>query len=1092
MFRSSLAAKPLPRLHITGILVLFAFVISGACGLIHEVAWTRLLRLVMGNTTYSITTVLTAFMGGLALGSYLGGRIIDRRNDPLRIFAILEGCIAIYCFLLPFLIQSTEPVYSFLYQNTHTNFYFFSVIRFLFSALLLLIPATFMGATLPVLTKYFTRSLDSFGWSVGTLYALNTFGAVLGASTSGFLLIPLLGVTRTIYLACILNLLVALTGYILYLRTQKKPSDVVSSTDENKSKQKHGDKYLEKPNAKNTIEPLPPYGKGILKIFLICYGFSGFSALVYEIAWTRSISLLIGSTVYAFSMMLTAFVLGLALGSTACSKFVDRIKSPMTSFAVIQTCLGLSALLVVPLIGNLPFTVTKIISRFIGSFWMLQLAEFSIVLLIMLIPTFLMGAAFPLANRLYNQKSPQIGRSVGTVYGFNTIGNIAGAFIGGFILIPVIGIQNSIFIAVLINIIAGLIFFCISHELVPKSKWIVSTVIAVISITGFTMIPSWDVSLMSFGPFHEAARISDNTAQSKIALESLAQNSKVIFHKEGLTTTVTVKQVTDEIRALYINGKPDASSFSDLPTQMMVAHLPLLMHQDPNNALVIGLASGISLGSVGLYPLKEIDCVEISPAMLEACRFFDEYNYRILDDPRVNTIVADGRNHLALTEKKYDIIISQPSNPYFAGIADLFTREFFELCSRRLAKEGVMCTWVQSYNIDMETFQSIVHTFDAVFPDMTLWRVGKSDCILVGSRGTLDVDYDQFIKQINGQAISSDLARIGIQTLPEIFSHYVMGPEAIQKFSNRAEIHTDDNALVEFAAPRALTRNAYDWDLIKAIEEARDWNLSFLKSSKGSSTDTIQEILKAENYAQARGHVFKAHMHINQNHENLAAEELRMAAILNPFDTMLKEFTAPEHKQAFYLVKNGHQNEAIALYRNMLEILPVDEKAHYNLATLLKQQGEFQTALFHYKEAVLLKPDYLNAVYNVGEISEQLGDSPEAIRQYQTALAIKPDMIPALNNLALLLASNSIPALKDTSEAIRLAEKACEITNYKDSFLLNTLSITYASDNLFQRAFDTAERALQMALNEGNHQLATSVKKHLDQISYYLPEKQSQ
>jgi len=269
MSLSSLAEKPLPRLHITGILILCAFVISGSCGLAHEIAWTRLLRLVMGNTTYTITTVLTAFMGGLALGSYLGGRFIDRRDDPLRIFAILEGSIAVYCVLLPFLIQSTEPVYSFLYQNTSANFYFFSAIRFLFSALLLLVPATFMGATLPVLTRFFTRSPDSFGWSVGTLYAFNTFGAVLGASASGFFLIPLLGVTQTIYLACFLNLLAALAGYILYLRTQRKPSDGISSTGKNKFRQEHADKYLKEPNTVNTAEPLPPYGNGILKIFLL-------------------------------------------------------------------------------------------------------------------------------------------------------------------------------------------------------------------------------------------------------------------------------------------------------------------------------------------------------------------------------------------------------------------------------------------------------------------------------------------------------------------------------------------------------------------------------------------------------------------------------------------------------------------------------------------------------------------------------------------------------------------------------------------------------------------------------------------------------
>ena len=1088
MSRSSLSAKPLPRLHITGILILCAFIISGACGLIHEVAWTRLLRLVMGNTTYSITTVLTAFMGGLALGSYLGGRIIDRRHDPLRIFAILEGNIAIYCFLLPFLIQGTEPIYSFLYQNTHTNFYIFSIIRFLFSALLLLIPATFMGATLPVLTRFFTQSSDSFGFSVGRLYALNTFGAVLGASTSGFFLLPSLGVTRTIYLACFLNLLVGVTSYLIYLRTQGKSGFISSPVYRKEVNQPLPDKHTTNAKTAGTAESSSSYGKGMLRVLLICYGFSGFSALVYEIAWTRSISLLIGSTVYAFSMMLTAFVLGLALGSMACSRFADRIKAPMRSLAVIQAGIGLSALLVVPLIGNLPFFVTRTISKFIESFWMLQIAEFGIVLLIMLVPTFLMGAAFPIANKLYNQSSQQIGRSVGTVYGSNTVGTIIGAFTGGFILIPIIGIQNSIFLAVFINIAAGLIFFGMSRELVLRFKIFSAAIIVIVSLTVFAIIPAWDISLMSFGPFHEAARISDNTAQSQTALKSLAQNSKVIFHKEGLTTTVTVKQVTDNIRTLYINGKPDASSFSDLPTQMMVAHIPLLMHQDPKNALVIGLASGISLGSAGLHSLKEIDCVEISPVMLEACRYFDEYNYSILDDPRVNTIIADGRNHLALTEKSYDVIISQPSNPYFAGIADLFTLEFFELCNRRLTYQGVMCTWVQSYNIDMETFQSIVHTFHSVFPNMTLWRVGKSDCILVGSKQEFNVDYSLMNTQMNSQKIARDLKRIGVQILPEIFSQYVMGPEGIQTFINKAGIHTDDNALVEFSAPRALTRNAYDWTLINAIEESRDSNLSFLRASEGSMTNASAQIEKAKNYAQARGHVFKGHIHINENNEKLAAEELSMAASLNPRDKMLREFNAPKHKQAFYLAKKGLEDQAIALYRNMLEILPIDEKAHYNLATVFKKQGNFPAALSHYREAANLKPDYINALYNVGEISERLKDNTEAVRSYQTVLNIKPDMIPALNNLAILLASDKVPAFRNISEAIHLAERACEITNYQDSYLLNTLSITYASGGRFKEAVNLGKKALQLARDNGNHQLVGSIKRHLKHVSDLVSE----
>ena len=199
---------------------------------------------------------------------------------------------------------------------------------------------------------------------------------------------------------------------------------------------------------------------------------------------------------------------------------------------------------------------------------------------------------------------------------------------------------------------------------------------------------------------------------------------------------MTVKQHPGGSLSLYINGKPDASSHGDLPSQELVAHIPLLLHPDPKSALVVGLASGITLGSAGRHPLERLDCVEIAPAMVEASRYFDEYNYRILEDPRVNLIIADGRNHLALTDKKYDVIISEPSNPYIAGVADLFTREYFQLCSDRLTDRGVVGAWMQAYLIDKESFRSIVRTFQSVFPEMTLWKTTKGDCIMVGSKGS--------------------------------------------------------------------------------------------------------------------------------------------------------------------------------------------------------------------------------------------------------------------------------------------------------------------------------------------------------------------
>jgi spermidine synthase len=1046
--------------------VLCAFFTSGACGLIHEVAWTRLLRLVMGNTTFSITTVLCAFMGGLALGSYLGGRIIDRRKDALRIFALLEGTIGLYCFLLPWLIDGTQPIYRFLYQHTHASFYALGLIRFLFSGLLLLIPATFMGATLPVLARFFVRSPEHLGWSVGTLYAINTFGAVLGASATGFILIPHLGVLKTIYLACLLNAAVCTVGYLLYRKTLTWPPQ---ATRRDKKRKKHG-----------TAEgPRLLYGQEALTAVLVGYGFSGFAALVYEIAWTRAISLLIGSTVYAFSMMLTAFVLGLAVGSMGYARFVDRVRDPMRALAIIEVAIGLAALAVVPFMDRLPFFVTGLISKYIDSFWMLQGVEFTLILGIMLVPTLLMGAAFPLANRLFNQESTSVGRSVGTVYGCNTVGTILGSFMGGFILIPLIGIQRTIFVAVAVNIIVGGVFLTLSRGFTPWRRGIVAAASVVAVGVAITLTPAWDASLMSFGPFHEAARITRDTALSRRALEDMLGKSEVLFHKEGLGATITVKEVAGRARALYINGKPDASSLSDLPSQEMVAHVPLLLHSEPRSALVIGLASGITLGSAGRYPLERLDCVEIEPTIVEACRYFDEYNYRILDDPRVNIIIADGRNHLALTDKKYDVIMSQPSNPYFAGIADLFTREFFQVCRQRLTSQGLMCTWLQSYHIDLMSFRSIIRTFHSVFQDMTVWRMGKSDCLLVGSKGTLAVDYQVLNSRMHHEAVVKDLKRIEIQTVPEYLSHLVMGQDGAARISQGARIHTDDNALLEFSSPRALTREVYQWALVEAIERYREVDLSFLTAPErnAAALEAVKE--EASRFIEARSHVFQAHIAMNRGQQDQAIALLQKAAALNPEDAMLQEFNAARHHEAFTLAKQGQIDKAIALYRTMLEILPGDERAHYNLATLLKRQGRFDLAISHYAEAVRLKPDYTYAHYNLGELAERQGRMEEAAEHYRRALTLMPGLAPALNNLARILATHWDPAYRDVPEATRLAETACDLAGYRDPYLLDTLAMAYAAAGRFSDAEAIARKALDLALSTGNHRLAEAVRGRL-------------
>ncbi len=632
--------------------VLGAFFVSGLCSLIHEIVWTRLLRLVMGNTTFAITTVLCVFMAGLALGSYVGGRLIDRRNDPLRVFAILEAVIGVYCLLLPFVIGSIEPIYRFIYQNTHTSFYVFSLIRFFFCGLLLLLPATLMGATLPILSRFFVPLMDRVGWSVGRLYAVNTFGAAAGAAVTGFLLIPRLGVSRTIFMACLLNFGVCIAAYVLHRcmtrwfpETESARDAVQQKTTQRETKKTKKAKKTKK--RKQPVEqPLPDhcgtYGQRALVALLIGYGFSGFAALIYEIAWTRVLSLLIGSSVYAFGLMLTAFILGLAVGSLVFARYADRVYDPMRWLASMQVAIGLSALVVVPLLDRLPLLVTRLISQTGQSFWMLQIMEFALILVIMFIPTALMGASFPLASRLFVQRSVGVGRSVGAIYACNTVGSILGSFFGGFVLIPWVGIQNTILAGVLINILTGCGLLCLSRSLVPGRRGLAAAVVLGVTSVAIVAVPAWDVSRMSFGPFIEARRHSKDVTQSTVALQELVEKSKILFHKEGLTTTITVKEFESGERVLYVNGKPDASSTWDLHTQMLLAHVPLLLHPDPHSVLVIGLASGMTLGSAGLHSVETLDCVELAPEMVEATHFFDAHNHNILADSRVRIIVADG------------------------------------------------------------------------------------------------------------------------------------------------------------------------------------------------------------------------------------------------------------------------------------------------------------------------------------------------------------------------------------------------------------------------------------------------------------------
>jgi len=406
------------------------FFVSGATGLIYEVVWTRLLTLVMGNTHYSIATVLTAFMGGLALGSYAGGKVIDRRFNPLTAYAFLEAGIGFYCLLIPSLIDLAFPVFKWVYLNWGDSYTQASMIRFFICVAILIVPATFMGATLPVLSKFVSREEAHIGKDVGTLYSINTFGAVFGAWASAFVFMRLWGVQSTIWITALLNLTISAVIFLIF-----RPPVKGSTTHE----------------PENSLSPLDNREK----LILLSFGLSGIAALVYQIAWNRILSLLLGSSVYAFSLILTAFILGLALGTASFSRLLSRFGDLMRVYGFTQITIGISSLLIIPLFGTIPFVNRWIYENWGLQFELIQMTNFLIIFALLFIPTFFMGAQFPLVIKLTARKLETLGRHVGRIYACNTIGAIVGSFVAGFILIPELGLQTTIISGVFLNVLLG-------------------------------------------------------------------------------------------------------------------------------------------------------------------------------------------------------------------------------------------------------------------------------------------------------------------------------------------------------------------------------------------------------------------------------------------------------------------------------------------------------------------------------------------------------------------------------------------------------------------------------------------------------------
>jgi spermidine synthase len=783
--------KPLSRqtLHSTiGLL----FVISGGLGLIYQIVWFKYLSLFLGNTTYAQTIVLATFMGGLAIGSAWWGRKVDRTPRPLRLYAYLELGIGVYCLLYPKFLELLKSIFISIVVSMQlpSDGTAVLLLKFLTSLCSLLVPTILMGGTLPVLVRFISHKLEESGRNIAVLYFLNSFGAVVGSLLAGFFFIRLLGLSTTVYTAAVINLLIGAFAIILSMWKITSENSEVEATEE--------------------AEQLFPRKEVILAITVA--GISGLAAMIYEVTWVRMLIPVIGSSTYSFSLMLVAFISGITIGSLIVSAIVRRVKNLSSLLAWCQVGIVLSMLAMLPLYGRIPYEFWKaasILTRSDTTYPIYLTIQFRFGFILMIVPTVFLGMSLPVATRIAARGINVLGKSVGNIFAINTLGTVIGSLMAGLVLIPLVGVKHTIEIGIGCNLIASLFIFLLVNS-VRRRQMFIALPIMLLALTAYSLfVPNWNKNVMLAGVFRRTnANVAPPASYEDFVKQSAS--SKVLYYREGTTATIGVIEGSygnETQRVLIVNGKADASSKGDLPTQVLLGQLPCLLHQNPQNALVIGLGSGVTVGSILTHQVKRVDCVEISPEVVEASSHFNEVNHRPLSDPRTTLFIEDALAFLKITPHMYDLIVSEPSNPWIAGIGNLYTTDFFKECKRKMNTGGLMVQWFHLYEMNDDLFKMVVRTFQSNFTYVTIWQSLWTDIIMVGSDQPLSIDYDRIQAAISAKDVQEDVQRIHIPDAATLLSLEMLSSKSVLRYVGVGDLNTEDHPRLEYGAPGAFFVN---------------------------------------------------------------------------------------------------------------------------------------------------------------------------------------------------------------------------------------------------------------------------------------------
>ena len=731
-----------------GAIVVF---LSGVAALVYQTLWVKQLALIVGVEVYAITTAVSAFFAGLALGGALLGRRADGSARPLRLLAALETGIGVLGFTATLALAAAAPAFVWLEATSPP---------LAWAALFVTIglPALLMGGTLPCLVRAVAPARNAVSRTAGNLYAANTAGAIAGALIATFLLIPSLGIRGSAAAAAAMNLLAAALAVAADRRTKTPVA----------------------------VTPMPDERWPRVSLALGLYALAGGVALGYEVVWTQAIVQFLSTRAFAFTIVLATYLTGLSLGSLLWARFADRVRRPWRVFGFLIAAAGASALVLLASVGPwLPVAqawLGRAVFDATGSELARMCARFFVASgVVVLVPTLLLGAAFPVAVRLAGG-AERIGRDLGAVLALNTAGGIAGTLLIGFVVMPALGIMQTLGVLAGASAVLGAIAIARDSDFRTPSFVAACALVAVVA-GGASLVPADRLARLLAG----------------------ARGGTLVFYEEGSSGTVAVLEQQASRRAfrrLYIQGVSNSGdAMPSLRYMRLQALLPLLIHRgEPRAALVVGLGTGITAGALLAYDgLERRVVAELLPSVVRAAPLF-RGNYGVTSDDRVTLRLADGRRELLRSTDRYDLITLEPPPPSSAGVVNLYSRDFYELGRSRLNRDGLLAQWLPLPTQNDEDSRSLVRSFLDAFPHATLWTTELHETLLVGSVEPIELDASRIAERFARPGVSTALREVGIGSPAALLATYVTDRTGLERYAQDAPATTDDRPRIEYAA----------------------------------------------------------------------------------------------------------------------------------------------------------------------------------------------------------------------------------------------------------------------------------------------------